>query len=74
MIHPEHPLNAGTRPPKRARNTPYNWVEEKGKKEREEREKGITVGPALLRGNSERREESTPWEAISPRCRDLKAS
>ena len=41
------------RAPETARSLPHNWVEQKGKKEREskEKEKGIRKGPALLRGS-----------------------
>ena len=45
--------------PKRARNPPHNWVEQKGRKERE---KGLRMGLALPRGSCEKGKEPTPWE------------
>jgi len=51
-------MPAELKPPKKARNSPHNWVEQKEKK-REKREK---KGPALLRGSCERGKESAPWE------------
>ena len=56
------------KPPKRARNPPHNWVEQKEKKKRER--KGIKMGPALLRGSCER---GRRW-GDHLRWRDLKAS
>ena len=50
------------KPPKRARNSWQNWGEQKKKKERE-KEKGIRIGPAFLRGNCEGEKEPTSWEA-----------
>ena len=48
------------KPPKRAGNPLYNWVEQKGKRERE---KGIRTEPVFLRGSCERGKEPIPWEA-----------
>ena len=53
-------LSEDIKPPKKARNSPHNWVEQKGK--RRERE-GIKTGIALLRQSFKRRKEPTPWEA-----------
>ena len=47
--------------PKRARNHPHNWVEQKEKNRREK--KGIWMGPALWRRSYKRGKESSPWEA-----------
>ena len=46
--------------PKRAGNPPHNWVEQKGKREREKRKRGIRTGQACLRGSCERGKESVP--------------
>ena len=56
MIHTEYLLKfeaEDLKLPKRERNPPHNWVEQKLKKEREkrDREKGIRMGPALRRGS-----------------------
>ena len=48
------------KPPKRARNSWHNWIEQK-KKERER--KGIRAGIAFPRGSCEREKEPTSWEA-----------
>lgn len=50
------------KPPKRARNHSHNWVEQKEKRERR-RNKGIRMGPVILRGNCEKGKEPAPWEA-----------
>ena len=61
MIHTEHLLNTGRtrKPPKRARNPPHNWLEEREKRKRKR------MGIALLRGSCERGKEPTPWEATN---------
>ena len=54
------------KPPRRARNPPHNWVEQKGKREKKKRKKKkkrIRTRPALLRGDYERGKESTPRKA-----------
>ena len=48
-------LAEGLEPPKRARNSWQNWVEPKGKRERE----GIRTGPAFLMGSCEGEKEPT---------------
>jgi len=53
-------LEEDLKPPKRARNSPYNWVEQN---EKREREKGVRRGITLLRGSHERGKEATPWGA-----------
>ena len=47
------------KPPKRARNSWHNWVEQKKKRER----KGIRTGLAFLRGSREGEKKPTFWEA-----------
>ena len=59
----EHLLNTDRRPPESTRNTANNWVEQKGKKEREIKREGIRTGLALLGGSCERGKDPTPWEA-----------
>ena len=46
------------KPPKRARNSWHNWVEQKKERDR----KGIRIGLAFLRGNCESEKEPTSWE------------
>ena len=51
-------LTEDLKPPKRARNPPHNWAEQKGKKERE----GTRMGLELFERGCERRKEPTSWE------------
>ena len=54
-------LTEDFKPPKMARNPPHNWVEQK---EKREREKGIRMGLALLRGTV--KEERSPHPGKPP--------
>ena len=70
MLAEEH------RPPKRSRNPPHNWVEQRKESERERRKQ---TGLALQRGAVKEKRNAQPgkppyWQGDQPRRRDLKVA